>query len=477
MISDPREQLRKIPQIAKLFRNPRIKILLDSYTKGEILESLRAVTNEIRRRILMPGSPESFSVPPDEEIIDEVERRLKERGLYSLKRVINGTGIIIHTNLGRAPLPQECLSFMDEIARSYSNLEYDLERGERGERYVHVEGLLKRITGAEASLPVNNNAAAVLLTLNTLASGREVVVSRGELVEIGGSFRLPDVMRRSGALLVEVGTTNRTYISDYESAIGEKTALLLKVHRSNFRITGFTHDVRVTELVSLGVRYSIPVMVDLGSGSLIDFSHYGIEKEPTVQECIRDGADIVTFSGDKLLGGPQSGLILGKKRYIDMIKKNPLHRAVRIDKLTLSCLEALLRIYLDHEDAVKRVPVLKMITQSEEDVMKRGKRVFQRLKRHGLSNLEISLRQDLSQAGGGSLPGVNLPTWVIAIKARTLSANVMQGMLRRNNPPIISRISGDEVIIDFRTVMDGDIEDLIAGIIKLEKHNKEILSC
>lgn len=477
MISDPREQLRKIPQIAKLLRNPRLKILLNSYTKGEILEALRTVTDEIRRRILMPGSAEPFSVPPDEEIIDEVERRLKERGLYSLKRVINGTGVVIHTNLGRAPLPEECLSFMVEIARSYSNLEYDLERGERGERYVHVEGLLKRITGAEASLPVNNNAAAVLLTLNTLASGREVVVSRGELVEIGGSFRLPDVMRRSGAVLVEVGTTNRTYISDYESAIGEKTAILLKVHRSNFRITGFTHDVEVAELVSLGGRYSIPVMVDLGSGSLIDFSHYGIEKEPTVQECIRDGADIVTFSGDKLLGGPQSGLILGKKRYIDMIKKNPLHRAVRIDKLTLSCLEALLRIYLDCEDAVKRVPVLKMITESEEDVMKRGKRVFQRLRKHGLSNLEISLREDLSQAGGGSLPAVDLPTWVITIRARTLSANALHEMLRRHTPPIISRISGDEVIIDFRTIMDEDIEDLIAGIIKLEKHNKEILSC
>ncbi len=477
MISDPREQLRKIPQIAKLLRNPRLKILLNSYTKGEILEALRAVTDGIRRRILVPGSAEPFSVPPDEEIIDEVERRLKERGLYSLKRVINGTGVVIHTNLGRAPLPEECLSFMVEIARSYSNLEYDLERGERGERYVHVEGILKRITGAEASLPVNNNAAAVLLSLNTLASGREVVVSRGELVEIGGSFRLPDVMRRSGAVLVEVGTTNRTYISDYESAIGEKTALLLKVHRSNFRITGFTHDVEVAELVSLGGRYSIPVMVDLGSGSLIDFSHYGIEKEPTVQECIRDGADIVTFSGDKLLGGPQSGLILGKKRYIDMIKKNPLHRAVRIDKLTLSCLEALLRIYLDYEDAVKRVPVLRMITESEEDVMKRGKRVFQRLRRHGLSNLEISLREDLSQAGGGSLPAVGLPTWVITIRARTLSANALHEMLRRNTPPIISRISGDEVIIDFRTIMDEDIEDLIAGIIKLEKHNKEILSC
>ncbi|MEM7828470.1 MAG: L-seryl-tRNA(Sec) selenium transferase, partial [Candidatus Aenigmatarchaeota archaeon] len=424
MISDPREYLKKIPQISKLLKNPRTNDLLNTFTKGEILEALRTVTEEIRRSILSQDPDKPFSVPPEEEIIVEVERRLKQRGLFSLKKVINGTGIIVHTNLGRAPLPDGVLSFMTEIGRSYSNLEYDLEKGERGERYIHVESIIKRITGAEASLPVNNNAAAVLLVLNTLASGKEVVVSRGELVEIGGSFRIPDVMRKSGAQLIEVGTTNRTYIRDYEEAINERTALLLKVHRSNFRLVGFTHEVTTAELVSLGKRNGIPVMVDLGSGSLLDFSLYGIEKEPTVQECIKDGADIITFSGDKLLGGPQAGIILGKKIYLDLIKKNPLHRALRIDKLTLSCLEALLMIYLDQQEAVKRIPVLRMITESSTDVMKRAKKVFQRLRKYGFNDLQISLREDYSQAGGGSLPAVNLPTWVISIKSRTLSENV-----------------------------------------------------
>jgi len=355
---------------------------------------------------------------------------------------------------------------MIDVSGTYSNLEYDLDLGERGDRYSHVEGLLCRLSGAESGLVVNNNAAAVLLVLNAMAEGKEVIVSRGELVEIGGAFRIPDVMKRSGALLKEVGTTNRTHLSDYEKAVGSQTALLLKVHTSNFRIMGFTSSVSLQELVQLGKQHDIPVMEDLGSGCLLDLTPYGLEKEPTVPEVIKASVDVVTFSGDKLLGGPQAGIILGKKKFIDPIKVNPLTRALRIDKLTLTALESTLLFYLDEKRAMREIPTLRMLSLDRSKLKGRGRRLLRRLSGVPQGGTEFILKEDISQVGGGAYPLQELPTMVVAVKPRNLSVNRLQENLRRGDPPIISRISRDELILDMRTVFDDEIPLLAAGIEK-----------
>jgi L-seryl-tRNA(Ser) seleniumtransferase len=333
-----------------------------------------------------------------------------------------------------------------------------------------VEEILCCLTGAESSLVVNNNAGAVLLVLNTIAEGREVIVSRGELVEIGGAFRIPDVMRRSGALLKEVGTTNRTYLSDYQKAINPQTALLLKVHTSNFRVMGFASEVSLQDLVQLGKQYQLPVVDDLGSGCLVDLSQYGLEKEPTVQETIKTGADAVTFSGDKLLGGPQAGIILGKKNLLDSVKVNPLTRALRIDKLTLAALESTLLLFFDEKRAMEEVPTLRMLSLDTRILKGRGRRLLKRLS--GMMNEEITftLREDVSQVGGGALPLQELPTMVIAIKPLDFSVNSLEENLRRGDPPNISRISKEELILDMRTVFDEEIPLLAASLEKAVKH-------
>jgi L-seryl-tRNA(Ser) seleniumtransferase len=387
----------------------------------------------------------------------------------NLKPLINATGVVVHTNLGRSLVPDEVIGNLVRIAGRYSNLEYDLGAGKRGSRYSSVEDILCEISGAEAGMVVNNNAAAVLLCLETLARGQEVIVSRGELVEIGGSFRIPDVMAKSGGLLKEVGTTNRTHMKDYENALDDNTALMLKVHRSNYSVIGFTAEVSLRELVELGTKHSLPVMEDLGSGTFIDFSKYGLVKEPTVQESVAAGVDVVTFSGDKLLGGPQAGIIVGKKQIVDRIKQNPLARALRIDKMTLAALETTLRLYRDEDQAIRRIPTLRMLTMDSNDLANRAARLADDLNAIGGSRLEISQVELSSKAGGGAMPLLELPSKCLRIKIQGLSANKLEKNMRQNTPPIIGRIEDDAYIIDPRTLLDDDLPIIRAAFEKLLK--------
>ncbi len=399
-----------------------------------------------------------------ENLIKEV---FKEYETPYLKRVINATGIVIHTNLGRAPLSKKAIEEIVKIAKYYSNLEFDLKEGKRGSRYIHVDDILKEITGAESVLVVNNNAAAVLISLNTLAFQKEVIVSRGELVEIGGSFRIPEVMKWAGCILREVGTTNKTRLSDYENVINENTALLLKVHKSNFEIVGFTEEVKIEELVELGKRKGLPVMKDLGSGCFVDFSKYKLKKEPTVQEVLKAGVDIVTFSGDKLLGGPQAGIILGKKIYIEKIKNNPLNRALRIDKLTLAGLEATLRFYRDEVLAIEHIPVLKMILTPKEKLRKKANYLRKKLEQLKLFDFKFKIIETINKTGGGALPTLDLPSYAVAIFS-SLSPQFIQKFLRENEPPIITRIEEDKVLIDVRCLFDEDYPEIIRAFLKFK---------
>ena len=372
----------------------------------------------------------------------------------------------MHTNLGRSVLSEKAVERIVEVSRNYSNLEYDIRAGERGKRFIHIEHALKRLTGVEAATAVNNNAAAVLLCLNTIALGKEVIVSRGELVEIGGSFRVPDVMERSGAKLREVGTTNKTHLKDYEKAINENTGLLLKVHTSNYKIIGFTKEVLPEELVKLGKKYNIPVMWDLGSGSFLDLSAYGSGSEPTVQQALNSGVDVLTFSGDKLLGGPQAGLVLGKKAYLDLIRTNPLTRALRLDKLTLAALEATLNQYLDREKAVKDIPTLWMLTQSLSEIQRKADLLLSGIK-NPASGVMVSIQDDTSQSGGGALPMGNFPTKTVCIRHNYMSANQIESRLRLGRPHIITRIKEGMVVFDPRTLNDKDIEIIIEAMDKI----------
>jgi len=356
------------------------------------------------------------------------------------------------------------------VASNYSNLEYDIDKGMRGSRYSHIEEIIERITGAESALVVNNNAAAVMLVLSTLAKEKEVVVSRGELVEIGGSFRVPDVMEQSGAMLVDVGTTNKTHPRDYENAIGEDTAALLKVHTSNYRILGFTSSVALDELVRIGNEKDIPVVEDIGSGVLLDLSKYGIEHEPTVQESLKAGVDIVTFSGDKLLGGPQAGIIVGKKEYIDRMKKNPLTRAIRVDKFTISALEATLRIYLDEDDAIKKIPTLRMITMPLEEIEDKANRLYMKIKEVVNKDINIERVDEYSQVGGGAMPLERIPTKAIMLYSQNMDVTKIEKNLRGLDTAIITRIYKDKMYIDLRTIRDEDF-DLIAEGLKIATRN------
>ncbi len=464
-----REQiLRKIPSVDEILLRSEIANLLKTHPRTVVVEAIRKGLERLRSEILNKEGPSDleesfFSL---DRLYPLFQREIDLQIQPQLRRVINATGVVLHTNLGRSPLHPAAIQHMIDVAGGYSNLEYDLDLGERGSRYIHVEGILSRLSGAESAMAVNNNAGAVLLALNTLAEGREVIVSRGELVEIGGAFRIPDVMKRSGALLREVGTTNRTYISDYQKAISPQTALLLKVHTSNFRVMGFTSDTSLQELAQLGREHHIPVMDDLGSGCFVDLTRYGLGKEPTVQEAIKAGIDLVTFSGDKLLGGPQAGIILGKKDLLDQIKTNPLSRALRIDKLTLAALESTLLLYLDEERALEEIPALRMLKVGQSLLKKRGRRLLEKLPETIKKSTNVALREDISQVGGGALPLQDLPTIILAIKPIDFSVNHLEGNLRKVDPPIISRISKDELILDMRTVFDEEIPLLAAGIEK-----------
>jgi len=464
---DRQRYLRTLPKVDELFLLPSLQALLKDHSKVLIVESIRRAVDKRRQAILKAADPPQVSAAEmsPEKWAEAAKEELAEILRPSLRPVINATGVVLHTNLGRAPLAGEVLEHIVATAKGYSNLEFDLTTGERGSRYEHVEEILCRLSGAEAALVVNNNAGAVLISLNTLAEGREVIVSRGQLVEIGGSFRIPDVMKKSGARLVEVGTTNRTHLRDYEQALGDKTALLLRVHTSNYRILGFTAEVPLRELVTLGGSKNLPVMDDLGSGCLLDLSRYGLDPEPTVQEAVQAGADVVTFSGDKLLGGPQAGMIVGKKRYLDLIKKNPLNRALRIDKLTLAGLESTLRLYLEGERALRRLPAFRMLTGSMEDLERRSKRFLKKLSREVGARCRLRLKDDSSQVGGGALPIQELPTKILALSPAKLSAADLEKRLRSGGPPVVVRIKEGEVLLDLRTVAKEEEKPLIKTLV------------
>jgi L-seryl-tRNA(Ser) seleniumtransferase len=451
--------LKSLPSVDEILKGPEGITWLLKYPRKIVLQAVREALS-LSRQALLDGSITVFS---SDNLFSEITSKLQKLSAYSLLPVINATGIVIHTNLGRAVLSERMLQNIIAAGAGYSNLEYDLEHGKRGKRHIHTKRLLKQITGAEDTLIVNNNAAAVLLCLNTLAQGKEVIVSRSELVEIGGSFRVPDIMSASNAILREVGTTNKTHLFDYKRAINKNTGLILKVHQSNYLITGFTDDVDIDELIILGKKNRIPVMYDLGSGCLLNLKSHGIYTEPAVREIVRTGIDVVTFSGDKLLGGPQGGLIVGKKKYIQKIQKNPLARAMRIDKLTIAAFEATLMEYMDEKRAQQTIPVLNMLLQNPEEIRTRARRIASKLQKQ-IKNVHIEILKDTSKAGGGSLPETDFPTYVVSIKPDTMSVNELEKRLRNGSPPVIARIKGRLLLLDARTILKRDIPGLISTV-------------
>lgn len=457
-VSQTRDLLRDLPSIDRLLHHTKSAPLLARFNREYVTRQCRDVLDELRTAIRTGGTIAAQDLE-DTSILDRLATRLDTGHDAGLQRVVNATGTVLHTNLGRAPLADAAIEAMTQAARHPTNLEYDLDRGERGRREARVERLLVDLTGAEAATVVNNNAAAVLIALNTVANGREVVVSRGELIEIGGAFRIPEIMARSGAVLKEVGTTNRTHPDDYAQAIGPATALLLKVHTSNYRIVGFASEVALPELVAIGARHNVPVMEDLGSGALVDLSAYGMPKEPLVKERVTVGADVVTFSGDKVLGGPQAGLLVGKKVWIDQIARNPLHRAVRCDKLTLAALEATLRLYQQSPNVAAEIPALKAFTRPLAEIEQMAQRVLPALQSALGEDFRISLEDSTSQIGSGALPTEEIPTKVIAVRHGRESADAIAARFRRAHPPIIGRIKDDSFLLDLRTVFEPD--DLI----------------
>ncbi|MEZ4599368.1 MAG: L-seryl-tRNA(Sec) selenium transferase [Syntrophotaleaceae bacterium] len=454
--------LRNIPKIDKVLDWPEVRGLLEDHTRPLVIEAIRETLDQIRQDIL--AAQPAVDIPAQEKITEQIGICLKNRSLPGLRRVINGTGVVLHTNLGRAILSGSLEKELSEAAFCYSTLEFNLETGTRGTRAVHVEKLLCELTGAETAVVVNNNAAAVLLALSTLARNKEVVVSRGELVEIGGSFRIPEVMAQSGAILREVGATNRTHGRDYKSAVTGETALLLKVHTSNFALVGFTSEVSVEELVAIGRETSLPVMVDAGSGTFINLQAYGLPGEKAIREYLDAGADLVTFSGDKLLGGPQAGIIVGKKSLLEPMKRNPLLRALRLDKLTLTALEGTLRLYRDEREALRRIPVLRMLTETAGELAGRAGRTVRRLRQRLPRSVSLKTLKGFSQVGGGSFPLLELPTTLIAVSIEGLSAQMLEEKLRKRTLPIIGRISQGHYLLDPRTLAEKDVADIASAL-------------
>ncbi|MBI4608089.1 MAG: L-seryl-tRNA(Sec) selenium transferase [Candidatus Rokubacteria bacterium] len=457
--------LRALPSVDQLLKRLEGNGALSGVPRARVVAAVRECLAAERRRILETLRAGSRPSPPE---LDGLARRvageLARAGVFSLAPLINATGVVLHTNLGRAILSPLALERLRHVASGYSNLELDVAEKERGSRYAHVDGLLRRLTGAEASLVVNNNAAAVLLALESLARGKEVVVSRGELIEIGGEFRIPDIMRRSGAILREVGTTNRTHLKDYAEAIGPETALLLKVHTSNYRILGFTAQVPARELVELGRQRGTPVMEDLGSGCRVDLRPYGFPYEPTVPEAVATGIDLVTFSGDKLLGGPQAGIVVGRADFVARLTRNPLNRALRVDKLTLAALEATLYAY-EAGTALQTLPVLRMLTEPLTLVRRRARRLLGRLDATTRGVLGAAVVEGKSQVGGGALPLVELPTAALSLAGR--SADELDRALRTGQPRVVARILEDRLLLDCRTVQDAEVPLVARALTRL----------
>jgi L-seryl-tRNA(Ser) seleniumtransferase len=459
--------MRRIPKVDDLLLSPPLAEALSLTPRWIVLDAVRDELGEMRLALHAAAGPGGIeraeALLERQGILTRILQRIRRASRPALRRVINGTGIIVHTNLGRSLLPEEALALMTEAARHPSNLEFDLVRGERGSRHDHLRPLLCRLTGAEDALAVNNNAAAVLLALDTLARGREAVVSRGELVEIGGSFRIPEVMQRSGAVMVEVGTTNRTHPADYRRAITPATALLLKVHTSNYRVVGFTGSVSLEDLAAIGREHSLPVMEDCGSGCLVDLSPFGLGQETPVSRSVSAGADVVTFSGDKLLGGPQAGLIVGRRDLIQRMAANPLHRALRIDKFTAAALEAVLRLYLEGESAWRRIPTLEMIAIPAGDLRRRGRRWLSRWRRELPEHLTVSLVETRAQVGGGALPLQEIPSAGLAFVSSSRRPHDLEAAFRAGEPPVIGRIQDDRLLLDLRTLRGDDL-DLVGRV-------------
>ena len=449
--------LRMLPGIDHIIELAKSEPFFDNIPKSVLARSARYVVENLRTSILDDSPDITDKNLSDSLILENVKNSVQDAMKLKLRRTINATGVVVHTNLGRSLLADDAVENLLTIASRYSNLEFDLSKGTRGSRYSNVEDILCEISGAEAAMVVNNNAGAVFLCLETIARDKKVIVSRGELVEIGGSFRIPDVMAKSGGILKEVGTTNRTHLKDYESAIENDTGLLLKVHKSNYSIVGFTADVSLEDLVALGARYQIPVMEDLGSGTFVDFSKYGLLKEPTVQESVAAGADVITFSGDKLLGGPQAGIIVGKKDLLNDIKKNPITRALRIDKLTLAALESTLRYYRNIDTGMGSIPTLRMLSLPFDHIETNAKELGKMLENIGDTRMSIKLINLSSRAGGGALPLLNLPSKGVGVEIQGISANSIEEYLRNNELPIIGRIEDDIFIMDLRTVQDDEL--------------------
>jgi L-seryl-tRNA(Ser) seleniumtransferase len=449
--------LRMLPGIDTILEICDTEPFFENIPKSVLVRSGRSVVEDLRADILDGKHDISEQSLTEPSIMEEVKLRVKTIMAPNLIRTVNATGVVVHTNLGRSLLSDAAVENLLNIAKKYSNLEFDLSKGTRGSRNSNVEDIICELSGAEDAMVVNNNAGAVFLCLETISKGKKAIVSRGELVEIGGSFRIPDVMAKSGAILREVGTTNRTHFTDYERAIEDDTGLLLKVHTSNYSIVGFASDVSLEDLVSLGAKFRIPVMKDLGSGTFVDFSEFGLLKEPTVQETVATGADVITFSGDKLLGGPQAGIIVGRRSILDEIKQNPITRALRLDKLTLAALETTLRHYRNMDDAIASIPTLRMLTLPIHEVEAKAKALEEMLESIGDARMSVKLINTSSRAGGGSLPLLKLPSKGVGAIISGISANTIESHMRSHDPPVIGRIEEDVFIMDLRTILDDEL--------------------
>ena len=448
-----KELLRALPKVDELLRSPELAQSCREFGERVVADSIRAEVNTLRQDILA----EKTDILPDREtLIQAVVRRAQQASLPSFRTVINGTGILLHTNLGRACLSEKAARAVYDAARQYSNLEFDLSSGKRGSRYSHVEAILCRLTGAESALVVNNNAAAVLLVLSALTQGGQVIVSRGELVEIGGSFRIPEIMESCGAQLKEVGATNKTHLRDYQRAINEHTKALMKVHTSNYRIVGFSETPALAELTELGHRHGLPIIEDLGSGSLVDLNRFGLHDEPTVQDSIRAGVDVLSFSGDKLLGGPQAGIILGKKKYLDILKQHPLNRAMRVDKMTLAALEATLQSY--EAGTEEEIPVIGMMAASPDALKEKARLLLAALDEAGIP---AQLAETAGQVGGGSVPNQDLPSFAVAFDGNAVA---LEQKLRLGLHPIIGLIRSDRYLLDVRTLRTEDFPIIVEAV-------------
>jgi len=451
--------LRHLPSVERLVSQFEREDGTARYPRPLLVECARAVVDDARERLLRAEQVDVTGAA----LVDGLRRLVQSRSAITLARAVNATGVILHTNLGRAPLSDAAARAVAEVLAGYSTLEIEAETGRRGSRHQHIEPLLTRLTGAEAAFAVNNNAAAVLLALAALAPDRQVIVSRGELVEIGGSFRMPEVMAQSGAILVEVGTSNRTHLRDYQRAITADTALLLKVHRSNFAVSGFVADVSAADLVEVGRRQGIPVMFDLGSGCLVDLRTRGLPYEPTVQDAVAAGCDVVTFSGDKLLGGPQAGLIVGRTQSVEAIRSHPLARAVRMDKLDYAALAATLRQYVDPQAVWTALPVLRMLSANPDDLRERAQRLRDAVAAVAPGTWRVGVQATVAEAGGGSLPQAQLPSYAVTI-ASPVPPDALERQLRSHTPPVFARIEKDTVLLDMRTLLPGDDAAIVEAL-------------